>query len=166
MEQEQEESARKRRNFALYAIGAIYDWCDTFWIARANASLDAHFSLRHADVITTHRVAAPRGMDPKRMTLVVSRLFVFAHFHFRKKPPRSWHRRPGAINYRGDNGRERSPWISLITTHVTEFARNIGISRKSGLLRKSERERERTVTKIHNTRNTSCLETILIVSIR
>jgi len=110
------------------------------------ASLDAQF-------LTTwgwcDRVATPREMDSKRMMLVVSQLFVFVHFYFRKKSPRGWHRRSDAINYRRDNGREHSPWISLITTHVTEFARNIGISRKSGFLTEKEREREREERKGH-----------------
>lgn len=44
---------------------------------------------------------------------------------------------------RGQRARVLSRWISLITTHVTEFARNTGISWKPGVPseRKSEREK-------------------------
>lgn len=66
-------------------------------------------------------------------------LFVFAYFYLRKKLPPGWHRRLGAINYRRDNGREHSPWISLITTHVTEFARS---HRYISKIRSSKRGRE------------------------
>lgn len=141
----------------LCAIGANFDRCNSFvWIARMNMNLNAHFSPR--------RRMQTRGRDLRWMILVINRLFVFAH---RFPLPEKAAARLGAINYRGDNGRERSPWISLITTHVTEFARNIGISRKSGLLRKKDRqrkrEREKIATKIRNIHNTSHLETSLSV---
>lgn len=64
-------------------------------------------------------------------------------FSASEKSHRGRHRRLGAINYRGDNGRERFSVNFPYHNARDRVCPNVGISRKSGLLRKRNRQRGR-----------------------